>query len=365
MRRCVFSALFFAATSAVSAAEPFQIIVTVSPPGSLTNPANWQPTQRIRLSDTGGTTSPLPDIPTTQVFDPAGIAFRTANDLFVGNRHGNALGLGSISRFTLSADGSTTTSAGNFTVPGMIGVHELAYNTRTDELFAATVNDGIFRFRFDAAGNPVPNGSFARGRRFRGVVAHPNGRFLHATAASGVIYRFALDTGPTPTELPSISLPGASNLHFFCLSTDGRHAYVGDINASRVYRLRLGSEGELTLDQTVNSPAAIDLTFSPDGDEMFVGNHFQGGITRYLYNRSADTWTQSGFIPTSSMGSFGTYNAPPCLADFNRDGFLDFFDFDDFVLAFEAGELNADFSGDGFVDFFDFDEYVRQFEYGC
>ncbi len=56
----------------------------------------------------------------------------------------------------------------------------------------------------------------------------------------------------------------------------------------------------------------------------------------------------------------------PCPPDFNRDEFLDFFDYDDFVLAFETGGgLEADFNRDGFVDFFDYDDFVLAFETGC
>ncbi|XVJ60786.1 MAG: hypothetical protein HEQ23_15915 [Tepidisphaera sp.] len=58
-----------------------------------------------------------------------------------------------------------------------------------------------------------------------------------------------------------------------------------------------------------------------------------------------------------------------CPADFNEDGFLDFFDYDDYVNCFENGVCppgqDADFNGDGFVDFFDYDAYVAAFERGC
>ncbi len=58
-----------------------------------------------------------------------------------------------------------------------------------------------------------------------------------------------------------------------------------------------------------------------------------------------------------------------CPADFNRDGFIDFFDYDDFVTCFETGvcgeDATADFNGDAFVDFFDYDEFVAAFEVGC
>jgi hypothetical protein len=58
-----------------------------------------------------------------------------------------------------------------------------------------------------------------------------------------------------------------------------------------------------------------------------------------------------------------------CPADFNEDGFLDFFDYDDYVNCFENNICppgrDADFNGDGFVDFFDYDAFVGAFERGC
>jgi hypothetical protein len=57
-----------------------------------------------------------------------------------------------------------------------------------------------------------------------------------------------------------------------------------------------------------------------------------------------------------------------CAADFNCDGFLDFFDYDAFVECFETEVCSggtADFNADGFVDFFDYDDFVAAFETGC
>jgi hypothetical protein len=58
-----------------------------------------------------------------------------------------------------------------------------------------------------------------------------------------------------------------------------------------------------------------------------------------------------------------------CPADFNGDGFLDFFDYDEYVTCYETGVCppgkDADFNGDGFADFFDYDAYVGAFESGC
>lgn len=64
--------------------------------------------------------------------------------------------------------------------------------------------------------------------------------------------------------------------------------------------------------------------------------------------------------------------AGACPGDFNGDGFLDGFDYDDFVTCFEGtppadcppGKTN-DFNGDGFVDGFDYDDFLAAFEVGC
>jgi hypothetical protein len=54
-----------------------------------------------------------------------------------------------------------------------------------------------------------------------------------------------------------------------------------------------------------------------------------------------------------------------CRADFNRDGFIDFFDYDAYLGAFESGALRADYNLDGFADFFDYTDFVTAFETGC
>jgi hypothetical protein len=68
------------------------------------------------------------------------------------------------------------------------------------------------------------------------------------------------------------------------------------------------------------------------------------------------------FVVTGPVGGVG------CAADFNGDGFLDFFDYDTFVTCYEGGTCgggSADFNRDGFVDFFDYDGFVGAFEMGC
>jgi hypothetical protein len=79
--------------------------------------------------------------------------------------------------------------------------------------------------------------------------------------------------------------------------------------------------------------------------------------------------TRYRLVATTTCGTTtsNTARLVICAADVNCDGFLDFFDYDTFVAAFETGAPQevADFNADGFIDFFDYDEYVGAFEVGC
>ncbi len=57
--------------------------------------------------------------------------------------------------------------------------------------------------------------------------------------------------------------------------------------------------------------------------------------------------------------------APDCLADFNADTVLDFFDYLDFIEIFAAGGPEADFNNDSVIDLFDYLDFVAAFAQGC
>jgi hypothetical protein len=116
----------------------------------------------------------------------------------------------------------------------------------------------------------------------------------------------------------------------------------------------------LTVDGTAFGTPKLDVAGCP------------GGLA--LESLTADA--ASGRLFLSNQGSFTDCNflwvltpvAGGCPADFNGDGFLDFFDYDDYVNCFETGtcgDRTADFNSDEFVDFFDYDDFVAAFEAGC
>ena len=358
------TALLAAATvfSAAALAQPFQIVTTVTPPFSIPK-SEWRDVLRFSLPGSGGALSPFTNIPNGTVSDPAGVAFRTPTDLFIGNRAGNGVEPGSISRFQLTNAGATATFVNNYTQPGLVGVVEICFNPVSKELFAAAVNDGIWRWKVDALGIVDPNGSFARGRGWRGVCVEASGNFLYASAFSSTVYRFRLNPDGSMTELPSQNLVGASSLHFFALGPKQGEIYVADINAGKVFRLRVNADGSLTQLQAISSANAIDCAFSPDGQEMFVAKHISGGIDRFSYAVGTDTWVYSSTVPTDSLGGFATYVPAICPSDLTGEGFVDDSDFQVFAQAYNIldcadGSMPlgcpADFNLDGFVDDNDF-----------
>ena len=55
----------------------------------------------------------------------------------------------------------------------------------------------------------------------------------------------------------------------------------------------------------------------------------------------------------------------PCIADFNGDDSIDFFDYLDFVDLFASADPASDFNCDGTIDFFDYLDFVDAFSIGC
>ena len=117
----------------------------------------------------------------------------------------------------------------------------------------------------------------------------------------------------------------------------------------------------------------VGCEFNVDPTGMYGPPH--SGVTQMVFTPldvTSNRVAQSAHFFSTNMDSFELGNpgvTPICPADFNGDGFADFFDFSDFVTCFEGGACppgtSADFNGDGFPDFFDFSDFVTAFEAGC
>jgi len=61
----------------------------------------------------------------------------------------------------------------------------------------------------------------------------------------------------------------------------------------------------------------------------------------------------------------GTGGENPCPADLNNDGLLDFFDLQQFLNWYSAGDIRADLAPDGVLDFFDLQAFLNLYSAGC
>jgi hypothetical protein len=170
----------------------------------------------------------------------------------------------------------------------------------------------------------------------------------------------------TPVELQGTIAPGLSAGRI-----EPRHALV--MTPSATADIEIGGTAAGTYDVVAsNNPVTVDGTL-----RVNLINGFNGGI--------GQEWT---VISGSSLaGRFDTVVLPPppvqgirfavqytpsavvvrvtCNADYNADGQVDFFDYLDFVAAFNEEAPEADFNGDNQVDFFDYLDFVAEVESGC
>lgn len=132
-----------------------------------------------------------------------------------------------------------------------------------------------------------------------------------------------------------------------------------------------GSAGGFTSSPQVILKAGPTVLFDSATDLDFNWTNNTGTLEAGTY--SLET-TASALTDTFAYGTFGynfvlTGGVPPCPADFNLDGAVDFFDYDEFVTCFEGlacpPDISADFNNDTTVDFFDYDEFVVAFETPC
>ncbi len=138
-----------------------------------------------------------------------------------------------------------------------------------------------------------------------------------------------------------------------------------------------GSEGELVLWapdeagcvwQASLTPRVIERPESEEAVDRWAAYHaHHAHHPGHGGSSSGRTWVRC--VVTGHCGQPGVASAAAelrlCRVDFNCDAFVDFFDYDDFVTAFESGDMRADITADGFLDFFDYDAFVEGFEVGC
>jgi hypothetical protein len=228
-----------------------------------------------------------------------------------------------------------------------------------------------------------------------------------AISAAGAMYGcsfseelFSINPSTAQSQrIGSLGVPICSGLEFDAQD----NLFLAAGTGSRVlYTVNL-STGAVTRRGDMGFGAAGDLAFEPSTGLLYLSTGSPSvGLARVNPTSGAGTYVGShGFVPLTGMDFVGSdllglcnpgmivrlnvvtgqgtllaQTSPSinvtgatyfqgCLADFNADGIADFFDYLDFVAAFDAEDPAADFNGDQTVDFFDYLDFVAAFDAGC
>jgi hypothetical protein len=139
-----------------------------------------------------------------------------------------------------------------------------------------------------------------------------------------------------------------------------------------------GGTATLSVTPTGSGPFAYRWERLGDSEPVTISDGPLPGSAATVSGATTANLTISGIDTAATLGEYRCVVTNPCSetlsgaatitycpADTNCDGFNDFFDYDQFVQDFEAGNPAADFNGDGFIDFFDYDDFVLAYETGC
>ena len=279
------------------------MIVALSPPGPQNgDPASWEGALAFEIARDGDPAVAITGIDKAALHDPSDVLFHAAtSEVLVANRHGNnsADGVaGSISRFRYDPATRAFTANGEILGTSLAGVHQLAIDPTTGELFAANLNTGVSRFTFDGAGQAAEQAPISDGPA-RGVAIAPDGQRLYVSTAANVIRQFALPAG---TELAPTTIPSTATLHYFAIRQG--ELYVAALDDAKVYRFQIAADDSLTAIDAIDAQAPIGVAFSEDEQEMFVTGHRTSNLVqRYRYVPASDTWEATTEVPlASSLG---------------------------------------------------------------
>jgi len=176
---------------------------------------------------------------------------------------------------------------------------------------------------------------------------------------SGSVYLFDTTTGQQIAKLlPNDGAAGDEFGRFVAISgttavaaatrdddngTDSGSVYLFDTTTGQQIAKLLPSDGGL------GDAFGVSVTIS--GTTVVAGAPFDDG---------------NGHPEGTGPGSAYLFTAPSaCPADLTGDGVLDFFDVQQFLNWYAAGDLRADFVQDGTLDFFDVQAFLNAYAAGC
>ena len=137
----------------------------------------------------------------------------------------------------------------------------------------------------------------------------------------------------------------------------------------------VGGVGPFTYTWQYENPTGVwnNLTSGGPGPggastvSFVTSNSGKTSTLRIFSFKAADDKNYRCHVTTGCGGTADTNstNFTFCAPDFACDGFIDFADYLEFILAFERGLPSADFNSDTIIDFFDLSDFLDAFIEGC
>lgn len=277
----------------------------------------YNPAYLFNLAAPFGTLRSTATIPFDYLSDPSYSAFNSKGELFVANRFGNDNLNGSISRFQVYADGSYSVMA-SFRGNGLTNVHGVAFSP-SGELFASNfTTKTLSRFKFDANGAPLPNGTVPLSFQPQGIAFDKKGAMYVAdyssvtSTATPKVRKFLFDRRGRAIEQPPIQLNSGISLHGLAFSSTGE-LFVADVMMHQVHRVAFDRRGNPVPGTSFNVPGGpLGVAFSPAG-ELFVTIHSAGtyGIFRYRLDSQGLPYPSGSYYVAGYLGGISIFDLPP------------------------------------------------------
>jgi V8-like Glu-specific endopeptidase len=255
-------------------------------------------------------------------------------------------------------------SATNYAIDGM------AYDANRGVFWACTTDRILLRIDPETGVATVVNTLQGSSRAAAGLAYDPFADRLYGiTQVGGRL----LSIDMTTATVAPVGGPGGNNVGALDFDTHTRTIYGIDDSSSGSRLIRIDAVTGVQTVVGLLGSGIFDcngLAYNPADRQLYTIL----ASTEQLFRINPATGAATAVGATSSLwgANFGLAaigDLPElCPADFNRDGFVDFFDYDAFVGCFEGGPCgpsSADFNRDDFVDFFDYMDFVVAFEAGC
>ncbi len=123
--------------------------------------------------------------------------------------------------------------------------------------------------------------------------------------------------------------------------------------------------GNLIADHIQWSIGGVDDPTADERSDEAVAGGVWTGEEDWVSVATDTQWVVLTDLSGAQMHGPADYQSLSCLADFNNDNGVDFFDIQEFLVLFSSGAPKADTNLDGVHDFFDVSRMLSLFSAGC